>query len=300
MDVATVTFESDGTRCEADLHQPAGTPPWPVVVMAHGFGAARTWGLAPFAQRFARDGIAALVFDHRFHGASAGTPRRLIDPSAQLADWSAALSHARSMDRLDADRVALWGTSFSAGHALATAAGSSHVAAVVAQVPFVDGLATTAHTIRAQGLLQSLPLLGRALADQTAAVARRDPVEVPIVSRPGEGGLLATPGAWEGYRALVPSDERFVNRTPARVVLRLAVYRPGRHARRIQAPVHLVLAGEDRLLPVDATRRVVETLEDPSVDRIPAGHFAVYEDPWRSPILDRQVAFLAGALDADA
>ncbi len=292
MPVDTVTFESDGLQCEADLHQPAGRPPWPVAVMAHGFGAARTWGLAPFAQRFAREGIAAFVFDHRYHGASAGTPRRLIDPSAQLADWSAALSHARSMDRLDAGRVALWGTSFSAGHALATAARSPHVAAVVAQVPFVDGPATMAHTIRAQGLAQSLPTLGRALADQTAGLLGRDPVEVPIVSRPGEGGLLATPGAGEGYRALVPSDERFVNRTPARIVLPLALYRPGRHAHRIEAPVHVVLAGEDRLLPVGATRRVVETLDAPSVHRVPTDHFGVYQGPWRSPILDRQAAFL--------
>ena len=103
----TVAFESQGERCEADLSLPTGGDrPWPVVVMGHVFGAERTWGLAPVAERFARAGIAGLAFDYRHLGGSEGKPRRLIDPERQLQDWRAALEYVESLaadarDQLD-------------------------------------------------------------------------------------------------------------------------------------------------------------------------------------------------------
>lgn len=293
----TVAFESQGVRCEADLYQPSsGEPPWPVVVMAHGFGAEREWGLSPYAERFAEAGVAAFVFDHRYHGASGGTPRRLIDPRRQLEDWAAAIGHAASMERVDADRVALWGTSFSGGHVLATARREPRVRAVVAQVPFVDGAVTFAHQALSKGPVGSLRTTGHALADQAAALAGREPVEVPIVSRPGEGGLLDTPGTLEGYEALLPEGERWTNRTPARVVLTLPLYRPGRRAEGIEAPVHLTLAEEDNLLPVEATEDLVDRLDDPEVERIEDGHFDVYQEPWFEQVAGAQATFLSEAL----
>lgn len=292
----TVVFESQGVPCEADLHTPSdGEPPWPVVVMAHGFGAKRSWGLAPFAAGFAEAGLAALVFDHRHLGGSGGEPRRLIAPSRQLEDWDAAVTHARTLDAVDPDRVALWGTSFSGGHVLATAARRDDVSAVVAQVPFVDGPATFAHMARQKGPADSLRQTGRALADRLAALAGRDPVEVPIVSRPGGGGLMDTPGALEAYRALVPEAETMVNRTPARVVVELPFYRPGHRAADIDVPVHVVIAVRDAILPVEATERVVERLRGATVHRVPAGHFAVYQQPWRKPVVEEQVGFLVRA-----
>lgn len=296
----TVAFDSQGVRCEADLYQPSsGDPPWPVVVMAHGFGAERAWGLSPYAERFAETGVAAFVFDHRYHGGSGGKPRRLIDPRRQLEDWAAAIGHAASMERIDADRVALWGTSFSGGHVLATARREPRVRAVVAQVPFVDGAVTFAHQALSKGPIGSLRTTGHALADQAAALAGREPVEVPIVSRPGEGGLLDTPGAMEGYEALVPEGQTWVNRTPARVVLTLPLYRPGRRAEGIEAPIHITLAGEDSLLPVEATEDLAERLEDAQLERIPAGHFDVYQEPWVEQVTDAQAGFLSQRLRPD-
>lgn len=293
----TAAFDSQGVRCEADLYVPsAGDPPWPVVVIAHGFGAERDWGLSPYAERFAEAGVAAFVFDHRYHGASGGTPRRLIDPRRQLEDWSAAIGHVASLERIDPDRVALWGTSFSGGHVLATARREPRVRAVVAQVPFVDGAVTFAHQALSKGPVGSLRTTGRALADQAAALAGREPVEVPIVSRPGEGGLLDTAGSLEGYEALIPDDRAWVNRTPARVVLTLPLYRPGRRAEGIEAPVHVTLAEEDSLLPVEATEDLIDRLEDPQVESIPAGHFEVYQEPWFDKVADAQAAFLSEAL----
>jgi len=296
-----VTFESEGVRCEADLYLPRdGEPPWPTVVLAHVFGAERTWGLSRFAERFARAGLAALVFDYRHLGDSDGTPRRLIDPDRQQDDWAAALEYVRSLDEVDEERVALWGSSFSGGHALEVARQDPAVRAVVAQVPFVDGRATVAHQTSDRSTRSRMGMMARAVADRALAVVGLGPVCVPMVSEPGEGGLVDSPGAETGFLALVPDGEEPVNSTPARIVLDLPFYRPGRRADEVDVPVHVVVAEEDRLLPRGPTERAIDRLADPSVHRVSTGHFGVHYDPWFEPVVEEQVAFLSDALAVDA
>lgn len=271
-----------------------------MVVMAHVFGAERTWGLERFAERFAAAGFAALVFDYRHLGGSDGDPRRLVDPGRQLDDWAAALEYVRSLEAVDGGRVALWGTSFSGGHALATARREPDVGAVVAQVPFVDGRATVAHQTRDRDPVQQIRTVGLVLADRVGAVLGLGPVELPFVSEPGGGGLVDSPGAKTGFSALVPEGEELVNRTPARAVFDLLSYRPVREAARVGVPVHVVVAEEDRLLPPGPTERLIDRLVDPSVHRVPTAHFDVHRSPWVETVADRQVAFLGEALAVDS
>src|SRR5919202_566943 len=106
-------FDSGDTDCAAWLY---GSLPAPLIVMGHGLGAVREMRLDAYAQRFAAAGFAALVFDYRHFGASGGEPRQLLDVRRQLEDWRAAVAFARTVDGIDPERVALWGTSFSGGH----------------------------------------------------------------------------------------------------------------------------------------------------------------------------------------
>jgi len=92
--------------------------------------------LDAYAERFVAAGLAALVFDYRHFGASAGHPRQLMDIDRQLGDWRAAIAYARSLPGIDPDRIALWGTSFSGGHVAALAAADPRIAAAISQVPY--------------------------------------------------------------------------------------------------------------------------------------------------------------------
>jgi len=112
-----VAFPSDGDDCRAWLFMPEAERP-PVVILGHGLGGTREYGLEPYAQRFADAGIAALLFTYRHFGDSGGQPRQLLDIERQLGDWGAALAYARSRDGIDHDRIALWGTSFAGGHVI--------------------------------------------------------------------------------------------------------------------------------------------------------------------------------------
>ncbi len=108
------------------------------VVLGHGLSAVRDQRLPAYAERFAEAGLAALLFDYRHFGASAGEPRQLLDIQRQLEDWRTALAYARGLDGVA--KVGLFGSSFGGGHALTIATESPAVSAVVAQCPMTDGL----------------------------------------------------------------------------------------------------------------------------------------------------------------
>jgi pimeloyl-ACP methyl ester carboxylesterase len=57
----------------------------PLVLLAHGFSGTMD-RLFPHAERFARAGFAALVFDYRGFGESAGSPRQVVDLDGQRRD----------------------------------------------------------------------------------------------------------------------------------------------------------------------------------------------------------------------
>src|SRR5258707_13262682 len=112
-------FSCGGEDCAAWLYPAAGEcgDATPVIVMAHGLSGTRRDRLGAFAERFAAAGVAALVFDHRGFGDSAGEPD-LFDPVRQLQDWRAAIAFARSLAQIDGDRVATFGSSMGGGNAL--------------------------------------------------------------------------------------------------------------------------------------------------------------------------------------
>ena len=284
-------FESGGESCAAWLY-PSQAPRAACVVMAHGFGGVREARLDAYAERFQQAGHAVLVFDYRHFGASSGEPRQLISIRRQLADWRAAVAFARSLDGVDPERVALWGTSFSGGHVLAVAARDPRVAAAISQVPFMSGPATVA----ARGPRDGLRLAVAGLRDVIGAVAGRRTRYVPIVGQPGTLAAMTAPGAEAGCRALFPPGFPWCNEVAARVFLRTGFYMPGRHARRVRCPLLVQVADEDVVTPPTPPARAARRAPRGELRRYPGGHFDVYVgEPFERVVAD-QLAFLGRAL----
>src|SRR3954452_13443516 len=78
-----VAFSSSDDECRAWLFMPDAERP-PLVILGHGLGATREYGLEPYAERFAEAGIAVLVFTYRHFGDSGGQPRQLLDIERQV------------------------------------------------------------------------------------------------------------------------------------------------------------------------------------------------------------------------
>src|SRR2546430_7206017 len=216
-----VAFPSDGAHCRAWLFMPDAVRP-PLVILGHGLGATRELGLEPYARRFADAGIAALVFTYRHFGDSGGQPRQLLDIERQLGDWAAALAYARTLDGIDRERIALWGTSFAGGHVIEAAARDGAVAAVVSQCPFTDGLAAT-RAASPRGLARAVV---PALRDELARVRRKPPVLVPLVGPYGSAALMTSPDSEAGDPALIPPGVSFENGVSAPLLQHVGPYPP--------------------------------------------------------------------------
>jgi dienelactone hydrolase len=267
-----VGFPSGEERCAAWLYAPGGDGRVPAVVLAHGWTGVREQRLDAYAELFAGAGLAALVFDYRHFGASSGQPRQLLDIRRQLADWAAAVAFVRSRAEIDPGRVALWGTSFSGGHVIETAARDRQIAAVVAQVPVTDGL----RSLPSLGLSLPLRLIAAGLRDQIGAAFGRPPHMVPSVGPPGSVAVMTTPDAEPGFRAIDPPGSSWRNQAAARIALRVASYRPGRHADRIAAPILFAIAQEDDIAPPVLARAAAARAPRAEVQTYPGGHFDIY------------------------
>jgi dienelactone hydrolase len=288
-------FSSQGTECAGWLFLPDGGPDeqhgrkWPVVVMAHGFSGERAMFLPEYAARFGQAGMAAFVFDYRGFGDSRGQPRNVVSPKRHLADWDAALEHVRGLDRIDGHRIGLWGTSYSGGHVLVTAARDGGVKAVVAQVPFVDG--RTVLTYLPMGLV--LAGLWHGLRDLGRMITFRKPHYVPVAGPPGKFAVLNGPDAEPGIQVLLPPGYDFPNRCAARALVTMSLYRPIKFAPKINCPVMMVMAEDDLYIPAKAVARAAGRIPRAELVRRPGGHFDVYQGNDFDQVAALEAEFLA-------
>jgi dienelactone hydrolase len=283
-----VEFDSRGERCAADLYLPAGQPNPPVVVMAHGFGALRSFRLPAYAERFATAGVAVLAFDYRSFGDSTGQPRQLVDPWRHLQDWRAAIAFVRKLPPVDGSRLALCGSSYSGGHAIVLAGADPSIAAIVAQVPYVDSITTMAKL----GPMYVLRALPHGLADAVRGLLRLSPHYVKLVARPEEFGVMNTPESWPGMMALVPEGADWENKCCGRILLTFPIYRPIAYASRVKCPALIMLADQDSLIAPRAVERAARAMAKAELVRYPGAHFDIYQGEVFEDAVARQTAFL--------
>jgi uncharacterized protein len=268
-----VRFTSDGQECAAWLYRPAeGTAPPPVIVLGHGLGGVKEMRLDAFAERFCAAGYACVVFDYRHFGDSDGTPRQIVDISSELADWSAAIAFARSLDGVDGTRIVLWGSSFGGGLVLDAAAADGDIAAVISQCPFTDGIASA----RAGGLRSTAKVGARALLDLASIVRGGPPVTVAFAGPPGSAALMTAPDCLPGYLAIAPAAPNFRNEVAARFAVAITRYFPGRRAAELACPVLFALCRDDTVAPVSASRRHARRAPRAEIREYPCGHFDIY------------------------
>ncbi|MGM0452571.1 MAG: alpha/beta hydrolase [Thermodesulfobacteriota bacterium] len=286
--IQPIAFQSRSATCRGDLYLPAAAERPPVVIMAHGFGAERTFGLPAFAQRFAENGLAVMLFDYRNFGDSDGEPRNLVDAGRHLADWQAALAHVKTLEAVNPDKIGLWGSSFSGGHVIVTAAREKGVSAIVAQVPFVDSISTLGK-LGVGFLLRTIP---HALREIGRLLTFRRPHYIRIVGTPEEFAVLNTPESYPGYTAMIPADTDWENRCPARILLTFAAYRPIGWAKSVNCPALLMAGEQDSLIDIGAVKKTADAMPHARLIQYPFGHFDIYTGNAFENAVSEQTDFL--------
>lgn len=275
---STLTFTVHGDTLEAThfqavsqtLSSPAGRP---VVVLAHGLGGTRDSGLESFARAFAEAGLDAVTFDYRGFGTSGGAERQVVSLAKQLADWQGAVNAAKALPGIDPERIVLWGVSLAGGHVLQTAAARDDIAAVIAVVPMVDGLAAMRHAYKAHGAMTLLKASGSGMAARLAAVTGRGQKMMPLAARPGEAGCLTVPGALEQYLSI--AGPTWKNEVRADVGLELGTRAPAQAAEKLRMPVLVQIEDFDVSAPPFAAAQAAFAARA-EVRHYPGDHFDIF------------------------
>ncbi|MBI2800875.1 MAG: alpha/beta hydrolase [Gammaproteobacteria bacterium] len=233
-----IKFKADGVELAGWLYRPTTTGPHPVIILSHGFSALMEMGLAAYAEAFCAAGFACLVYNHRNFGASAGSPRHEIDPWQQVADTRDAISCARTLPAVNPERVGLWGTSYSGGHAIVVAALDRRVRCVVSQVPLMAGDAT----LRSWVPPEAWPKLqARFIEDRDA----RYRGAAPRTTKPAREGTET----WDWVLA-TKSEAIYPNEITQRSLELLGTYEPGSYIERVApTPLLMILARNDEQTP---------------------------------------------------
>lgn len=298
MTPAEITFRSGDVECSAWHFHAPGPGLRPVAVMAHGFGGTKDSGLAPFAQRFAEAGIDVLAFDYRGFGASGGQPRQSLSVRRQIEDYHSAVEAAKLLDGVDADRVALWGVSFSGGHVLTAAAARTDVAAVVSLTPLTSGLAVSRAAASSRDLLTSLKWTLSGIRSRIVTRRGGVPTLMPLVAPVGEPGALALEGAYESYTAMAGPTWR--NEIDCSVGLEVLTVRTTAAAKKLRCPLLVQIADFDSYVPADAVAATAAHGRA-QVHRYPCDHFDVWPGhDWFDKTVGDQIAFLERTLLSSA
>ncbi len=274
-----IVIEANGEKLAAWLYQPEKGDPHPLIVMSHGFSAIMAMGLDDYAASFAKAGFAVLVYDHRNYGASSGWPRHETDPWQQVEDMRAVISYGRNLPFVDPERIGLWGTSYSGGHALTVTALDDRIKCTVAQVPLVSGRRTFEAWVPEKSRAR---FLERLAADRDGR-ARGEPAAVTVAAIPG-----SETAEWA---EAVDKDGSYGNEITVRSLDLLRGYEPISFMDRIApTPLLMIVADQDTQTPVDWQREAFEMAGEPKkLVTLPGRHYDPYTkllQPSRQAALD--------------
>jgi uncharacterized protein len=243
--------------------------------MSHGFSAVKEQGLDGFAQRFAAAGLVVLAFDHRHLGASDGEERGRIVFQEQHDDIRAALGWLSRQPGVDADRIGLWGSSYSGAHAIFMAAFDPRVKVVVSQVPSLDVVATLVSIAGREGFLS---YLGPLADDHTRRNSGEPSAPFPVVAPEGEPSVLATPDSYDWFTRSKSSAPNWLNQTTLESVARASEYRASAFIDLVAPkPLLMVAAVQDGLIPIEVVREAFGRAGEPKkLLELDCGHFELY------------------------
>lgn len=268
-----ISFKAMNVVLKGWFYKPRITPA-PCVIMTHGFSALKEHQLDKFASHFSNAGLCVLAYDNRNFGESTGEPRLEVDPIAQVHDMKYAISFVQTKKEVDSKRIGLWGTSFSGGTVLVTAATDKRISCVVSQVPFISG---HHKYIRSKRPEQWEKMKKKYEADRQARLAGKPPTMFSVVSNdPEKPAIMSIPSAFSFFTS-VPTWE---NKVTLRSIENSGEFEPLAYLKDIEnIPLLFIVAKNDTINATDLALKAYEKAHDPKkLVLIEGNHFAPYTE----------------------
>jgi dienelactone hydrolase len=128
--VERVAFDNEGLSIVGNLFLPARQGRQPAIVMTGPVAYIKEQAPMQYASRLAKEGYAVLIYDPRYHGESAGMPRRFESRKAKVEDVRAAVAYLTTRPEVDRSRVHVVGFCQGMNWAVEAATGDQNVSSV--------------------------------------------------------------------------------------------------------------------------------------------------------------------------
>jgi len=271
-----ITIQGE-VKLDAWLYRSDNGGKQPVVIMSHGLAAVKDLYLDPFARAFCDAGFVVVVFEHRNYGKSEGTPRLDVDPWSQIRDTQDVISYAQGLPFVDPERVGVWGTSFSGGHALVLGAIDRRVRSVVAQVPTVDGYGTfrrrqPPHLVAAQE--------AKFAEERTRLFRGEAPTLLPLLPEGDGPGVFKDPAALAFFERPESNPPSFEKKMTLLSAERARDYDPVQFIDRISpTPLLMIVADDDTVTGTDLSLKAYDrALEPKKLVLFKGAHWSPYAE----------------------
>ncbi|KKW64137.1 alpha/beta hydrolase [Mycolicibacterium elephantis] len=266
----------NGVRIVYDVWTPDGEPRG-VVVLCHGFGE-HTRRYDHVAQRFGEAGLITYALDLRGHGRSGGKRVYLRNIGEYTTDFRTLVGIA-TRDHPSLDRVVL---GHSMGGGIVFAYGVEHLDEYSAMV--LSGPAVYAHDMVSSPMIVLAKVVGSILPGLPV-----EQLETEAVSRDPEvvAAYMADPLVHHGK---VPAGV-------AKALIKVGETMPQRAAK-LTAPLLVVHGEQDKLIPVEGSRRLLECVAstDAHLKVYPELYHEVFNEPERALVLDDVTAWIEARL----
>jgi fermentation-respiration switch protein FrsA (DUF1100 family) len=270
-----ISFKSHGKICRGWLYRPDAAGKSRAIVMSHGLSGVKEQGLSGFAETFCQAGFTVVVFDYRFQGESDGMPRGRIIPQEQHDDIRAAIGYVSALPEVDPERIGIWGSSYSGGHALFLGAMDPRIKVVVAQVPAIALARALLALAGREGFAYYLNVLAQDFAARNAGEAGG---VIPIVAPEEQPAILSTPDSFAWFTKHAANVPSHVNYMTIESVARMAEYWPAAFIDLISPkPLLIQAAAHDSLIPIAQVREAFAQAGEPKkLVEYDGGHFDFY------------------------
>ncbi len=282
-----VTFYSDGIELVGYVYPPPGMGPDErrgAILVCHGFGAHQERFLPEIAEHLSRQGYVAMTFDYRGFGESKGPRWRLV-PQEQVWDIRNALTFLQTLEQVDPERVALYGTSFGGANVCYAAGVDPRVKCVVSTVGVGCGERWLRSLRRAwewQAFLTELEEDRRQrVVSGRSRVVDRLHIMVPDPDTAATTDMVVKKFPMSCTHLPLETADAVIDFHPERVVHLIA-----------PRPVLFIVAGRDVLVPNEITRELYDLAGEPKGWHViqDAKHYDVY-----APLAFHQVMAAATA-----
>ena len=195
-------------------------------MLCHGYTGVRNLYLPDIARVLNEAGYVVLTFDYKGWGDSEG-PKTRLAPYSRVADVQAALTFLAAQEKVDAERLGIYGTSYGGATVVCVAAIDPRVKCVVSVVGIGNG-ARWMRSVRRPD--EYYDLLERAAADRTsrATEGQSEFVERTDILLPDRQSAELAAAARRG-------NPGAIERNPARIRRRHAGLQPGMGGRQDRA-----------------------------------------------------------------